>query len=85
MLLSKLRISDKTALGEMGPHAAKGMRRAEEKNSIRKGEVELLSEPLMSPSLLSFYCIAQAGLESVLWNNVKSTHQKQQSAEIGIH
>lgn len=46
--------------------------RGEEQNE--KGEVELLSEPLMSPSLLSFYCIAQAGLESVLWNNVKSTH-----------
>jgi len=58
----------------MGPHAAKGMRRAEKKNRMRKGGGELLSEPLMSPSLLSFYCTAQVGLESALWNNVKSTH-----------
>lgn len=78
--LSKLRISD-----EAGTSCCQRNEESRGEKQNEKGEVELLSEPLMSPSLLSFYCIAQAGLESVLWNNVKSTHLKQQCAEIGIH
>lgn len=52
---------------------------------MRKGGGELLSKPIMSQSTLSFYNIAQVGLLTVLWHNVKSVHLKQQSAGIGIY